>query len=61
MAEPDYTDDIDAALSVTAPNLWCVLHREPPREADATRAAAREELAALLLGARTALEEADRR
>ena len=50
-----YTEDFDTELSVIAPNLWCLLHREPLRESEAVRAAAKEELAELVGAARDAL------
>jgi len=45
---PDLTDDELTMLSVCAPNLACVIEREPPKESDGTRRLAREELAWLI-------------
>lgn len=41
----DLTSDEQVALSYIAPNLACVIEREPPKEIEETRRLAREELA----------------
>jgi hypothetical protein len=47
---PELTEDELTMLSVFAPNLACVIEREPPTEREGTRKLAREELAWLLRG-----------
>lgn len=44
----DLTEDERTELSVHSPNLMCLLEREPPKNVEETRAAAREEVAGLL-------------
>lgn len=42
--EEDLTEDEKIALSYIAPNLACIIEREPPRAAEETRRLARQEL-----------------
>lgn len=47
---PELTEEELTMLSVCAPNLACIIEREPPRAEGETRKSAREELASLLRG-----------
>jgi len=49
---PELTEEELTMLSVCAPNLACIIEREPPRAEGETRKRAREELASLLRGIR---------
>jgi hypothetical protein len=52
-AMSELTEDELTELSVFAPNLACIIEREPPKNSEATRKLAREELAWLIRGARS--------
>jgi len=57
----DLSADERIELSVHSPNLMCVLEREPPKNVEETRAAAREEVAVLMRELRQFHDDARRR